>query len=253
MTRKRLAGLLTAVLSLTPQGVRAADTLVVAGEGGVFHPGLAKSWSAEGEAMIFLLADGTDGARIATVLGERLAQAQIALEGTKLTIRGIPSSALLEQLATLDVSGEGDPLAALAGLGGGVPANEGPEAGGSIRASKPIPLPNAVLGAMASAAEPGVERLEAEVVDVGRGTFPQVTLKLRFRRASREGPLKGKIAAGSILETPVLLAGSAGAVDFTQAATQRNLGAYYLRKGDRVLLRAVEAGGRIVVDWIERK
>ena len=38
MTRKRLAGLLTAVLSLTPQGVRAADTLVVAGEGGIFHP-----------------------------------------------------------------------------------------------------------------------------------------------------------------------------------------------------------------------
>jgi hypothetical protein len=256
--KARLSWFAAAVLfvlafALSPAAAR-ADTLVVAGGGGTYKPGLAKSWRVDGNTVTFELAEGADGNQIAAILKERLAQATITLEGSKvlpvkLKVVGIPAPALLDQLSTLTI-GEGDPLTALAALGGSVREGEGPEAGGSIRASKPMPVA-ALLGTIGDADR--AERFEAEVVDVTRGPFPQVTLTLRVRRAPTAGSLGAKLGAGKIVEIPVMFAGT-GAVDFAQLATQRNLAAFYAKKGDRLIAHAVAGdNGHMALDWVERK
>jgi len=89
---------------------------------------------------------------------------------------------------------------------------------------------------------------------VTRGAFPQVALKLKVRRAIAAGALKGKVGAGKIIEVSVLLGPQGGAVDFTQPSIQRNLAAYYLKKGDRVIVRVAEGtGGQVLVEWLERR
>jgi hypothetical protein len=241
--------LLIAAVVLAPLAAN-ADPLVTAAGAGSYKPGVAKSWSAEGDKVTFVLTDGADAAAIATILKDKLPEAKVSVDAGKVIVAGMAMPALLEKVAVISV-GDVDPLAALAGLGGSVKSSEGPEAGGSIRASKPTPI-TALMGASAEAE--AAERFEADVVDVARGTFPQVALKLRVRRAIAAGALKGKVGAGKIIDVPVQLGAPAGAVDFTQTSIQRNLAAYYLKKGDRVIVRVVEGtGGQVLVEWIERR
>lgn len=238
-----------AAILVTPLAAH-ADPLVTAAGGGAYKPGVARSWSAEGDKVTFVLADGADAAAIAATLQAKLPDAKVSADAGKLVIAGIGLPALLEKLSGISV-GELDPLAALAGLGGSVKGGEAPEAGGSIRAAKPTPV--AALMSASAEAE-AAERFEAEVVDVARGAFPQVALKLKVRRAITVGALKGKVGAGKIIDVAVLLGAQGAALDFTQPSIQRNLAAYYLRKGDRVIARVVEGtGGQVMVEWLERR
>lgn len=233
---------LAAILFAAPLAAGAGDTLVVAGGGGAYSPDLAKSWSVEGDAVAFLLADGVDGNLVAGLLKDRLAKALVSFADGKLIVKGIPLPALLDQLSVLPVSSDPDPLVALAGLGGGVPAGEGQEAGGSIRASSPTAL---------ALAPDKAELVQADVLEVTRGAFPQVVLELRVRRSVGAGVLKGK--AGRTVEAPVLFAGSPASIDFANERTQHNLAAYYLKQGDRVVLHVIDDGGRLAIDWLERR
>jgi hypothetical protein len=249
----RLAILGAVLGALVGSSAHAADTLVVAGADGKYTPGAAKSWSEAGGGLTFVLQDGIDGEKTAATLRERLAQAKVTFAGGKLSIIGIPTPALLDQLSALSLSGEADPLAALAGLGGGGGGSSGPEGGGSIRASKPTPLPP---GAFPGTVAPGAaahgpdERFEAEVIDVTRGVFPQVKLKLRIKKVAKSGALKGKLVKNKVVEAPVVV--SQG--DLGSADGQRNLAGYYLMKGDRVSLHAIEPkDGELAVDWLERR
>lgn len=235
---------LTAVTALA-----SADTLVVKTALGKYEPGAAASWSASGDALVFVLADDVDANTVATTLTDRLAQIKVALDGKKMTVSGIPSEALLDQLSALSLSGEADPLAALAGLGGSGVAMDGPEAGGSIRASKPTAFPASIF-----AEHDAAERANAEVVRVSRGEFPAVTLKLRIRTSARTGPMKKLLRRGKLFEAPVLLTANGEFIDLTAVHNQRNLVGFYLIRGDRVSIHTIEGeGGTVRIDWIERR
>ena len=83
-----------AVALLWSGSVWAADTLVVAGGGGTYKPGIAKAWTATKDALTFELASDADAAKTAATLKERLAQATITVVGPKVTIKGIPQDQL---------------------------------------------------------------------------------------------------------------------------------------------------------------
>jgi hypothetical protein len=214
---------------------------------------VATSWTTTADSVTFVLGDGTDGAKIVETLKERLSSVKVALDGKKLTVSGAPSATLLDQMSGVSLSGEADPLAALAGLGGGQPSNEQPEGGGSIRAHKDMPMPGAAEQpanpAVSSKDHPAEELIEAEVLDVTRGAFPQVALKLKVKKEAKAGALKGKLEKDDELSASVLVS-----QNLSDPQTQRNLGAYYLKKGDKVKLYAVSKGkGAYDVDWVERK
>ncbi len=249
--RKLLVVSLVSMWSIV--ALAAADTLIVSGGNNSYKPGAAASWTTTADSVTFVLADGVDGAKVAQTLKERLATAKVALDGKKLTVSGVPSATLLDQLSGLSLSGEADPLAALAGLGGGQPANEAPEGGGSIRASTPRNV-GGMIGPQtaepqASATEPSADNMvEAEVVDVSRGAFPQVSLKLKVKKNAKAGPLKEKLDKGDTFSGAVMVS-----TNLTDPKNQRNLGAYYLKKGDKVSVHAQPKGDAYEVDWVERK
>lgn len=259
------AAFLVSYVVIHTSDVRAADTLVVAADG-AYKPGIAKSWTGTGSIVTFVLAEGANGEEISATLRDRLANAKVEFADGKLTISGLPMAGLLDQLSALNLTGDSDPLAVLAGLGGGgVQGTAGPEGGGSIRASKPTALPPGIAAAMAAetaAAPPAApavrqpeERFECDVVDVKRGAFPVVSLKLRVRVAPADAKLSPTFKVGMPLELPVNVTGAAGAsFDPTKPDQQRNLAAYYLKKRDRVEIHATALpSGGYEIDWIERK
>lgn len=259
-------------LVLVPLSALGADTLVVK-DGAAFKPGVAKSWSADGTTVTFVLADGADGAKLAQLLNDRLSAVKSSGEGSTLRVVGLAMPALLEQLAGLALGGE-DPLADLGGLGGAAVASNSPEGGGSIRASRPTDFafpsddsPSAA-GSPEPAPKPHVfqehdphERFDADVMEVRRGAYPMVVLKLRVRRAAESGVWQKEMRKGRIIEATVLLPSGTATIDLNDPAMRRNLGAFYLASGDKVALHALakpaEKGrtqyDTINVDWIERQ
>ncbi|MBI3178071.1 MAG: hypothetical protein HYZ27_00320 [Deltaproteobacteria bacterium] len=239
------------VLLLATAGLaHAADTLVTKGADGKIGPGAAKSWKVTGGTVTFALAAGADGPAIAQFLTARLANAQVKLEGGALVISGIPAEALLDQLSAMSLSGGGDPLADLAGMGGAAVAMDTPEGGGSIRAAKP----NTTAFATHIKDHDAGERIEVEVIEAKRGTFPEVTLKLKVRRVAKSGPLKKKLKSGQVIEAAVLFHGSQAGIDLWAGQNQRNLAAFYVSSGDRITVHPVaREGDAIAIDWIERK
>ena len=228
-----------------------AETMVSAREGGTsYQAGLANTWRSEGEkTVVFTLRDGVDGDSLAVILADNLPNVRIAYEKPYMTIIGLPEKELLARLATID--SKGDALADLADMGGDMVAMQGPEAGGSIRASKPDNLISLVhqLGEH----EPD-QRFMAQVVGVERGTFPSVNLRLRITRLAKTGDMRKKLRVGRVIDAQVHYSSDDGKVNLNLPVNQRNLVAYYLEKGDRVLIHPVAAdNGAFAVDWIMRQ
>lgn len=224
--------------------------VLVTQDGDSFAPGAATAWAEEGGVVVFTLAPGVDAEQVAAILRDRLAAATVTVDDGKINVAGVPQAALLGQLSTLSLSGEGsDPLADLAGLGGAV-AMGTPEGGGSIRATNPSGLaPPRVIDE-----HDPKERVQAEVVAVARGPFPTANLKLKLLSAVKTGPLKKKLRKGKTVEAAVILPTSGGnVIDYEQESAQRNVVAYYLTKGDHVTVHAIaDADGKMEIDFIER-
>jgi len=228
----------------------AADTLVVMGSDGKLGSGVATSWEGSRTTVVFTLAEGADGVAWAQALSERLAGATAVFEGGKLEVTGIPRSTLLDQLSTLTITGDADPLAELAGLGGDVAAMDGPEGGGSIRASKPTAV---AMGPRAIKSHNANERFEAEVVAVTQSEFPKVSLELKMRKGGRNSPLKKKLYYGKIIDAVVVYNVDGGVVDLGDEANRRNLAAWYLKKGDRIQIHPLATSVNYEIDWLTRK
>ncbi len=242
-----LRALVFATLTLlTGTAFAAADTLVVRGQDGSFQPGAASSWKEEGGSVRFNLVDGVDSAAVVQALAERLAGATFKAEPKAVVVTGIPLGRLLEQVATVTIGG--DPLAGIAGMQGTTVAFAQPEAGGSIRATKPQ-----LLAALVPH-EP-TERLEAEVIETQRGVFPAVALKLRVRRAAKAGPYAKQLIGDKVFTGVIAFTGKQQTVDMGSESNQRNAGAYYLQQRDRVFVHVNQLDPKGVaasIDWIER-
>lgn len=222
------------------------ETLVVRGQDGSFAPGLASSWKDEGGTVRFALVDGVDPAAVVQALSERIAGAQFKTDVRTVLVSGIPMARLLEQVAAVTIGN--DPLAGIAGMQGTTVAFAPPEAGGSIRATKPQLLTSLIPH------EP-TERLEAEVMEAQRGAFPAVALKLRVRRAPRTGPYAKQLVGDKVFIGVIAFTGKAQTVDMSSESNQRNAGAYYLQARDRVFVHVNQLdakGAAASIDWVER-
>ena len=128
-----------------------------------------------------------------------------------------------------------DPLSELAALGDAL-ADTGPEVGGSIRAKK-----DAQLAELQRLKAP--ENVEGRVEEVRRGRFPAVALRIRVLRPAQSGPGK-ELRRNAIVVVVPALAVTAGKVRLDDPATQVNAGAFYLRRGDRVVFEPAKRSGK---------
>lgn len=139
-----------------------------------------------------------------------------------------------------------DPLEALASLGDSLLADESEEGGGSIRARQTRDR-LAVLRLKDS------RNLEAKITTIRKGTFPTVALKVKVTRPAQEGA-GAKMAKNQTLVVFPRLKFSSSVVDLADDPTLLNAGAYYLHRGDKVMIRLGYQRGRVwEADYIERK
>lgn len=121
-----------------------------------------------------------------------------------------------------------DPLAELAELGDEA-VDTGPEGGGSIRAKKDADLTR-------SKRVKDKRNIEAKVEEVITKSFPIVAIKVKVSKSAKEGE-GAKIAKNTklILVPKLKVKGKAVALD--DDATLINAGAFYLKKGDKIVVR----------------
>ena len=239
---------LVVLFTLLTSPLTRADKVVVK-EGEVFKPQLAVKWVEDAQGVTLTLADKEDASLVAEQITAQVkgATAKVTVQGT-IIITGIKLDALLEHLALLDI--ELDPLAALGGLGQGL-AMAGPEAGGSIRASKPTALPFSVVPQAVFKPHDSDERFIARVTDIKRGEFPNVVLTLKIKRKPEEGSIKLKKKRR--YQALVLMAGQGQSPDFTSPNNQENLSAWFLLAGDRVEGHVVKkVDDTVYLDYIKR-
>ncbi len=140
---------------------------------------------------------------------------------------------------------EGDPLAELAALGDEM-AETGPEGGGSIRAKKEADLDRTMR-------LKDKRNVEAQVEGVNTARFPFVAVKLKIRKPATDGAGKSVKKNSEIVVVPAMKF-SGKSADLTDEATLMNAGAYYLQRGDRVMVRLGEKKGSVwSAEYIERR
>ena len=95
--------------------------------------------------------------------------------------------------------------------------------------------------------------LEARVTGIKKGTFPTVALKVKVVKAADEGA-GAKVQKNQTLVVFPRLKFAAASVDLLDDPTLTNAGAYYLQRGDKVMIRLGYQRGRVwEADYIERK
>ena len=160
-------------------------------------------------------------------------------------IRGLTVVLVLFVAATVDAQDDVDPLAELAALGDAI-AETGPEGGGSIRAKRDV--------------DPEVAKrmkdpknFEGKVEMVKLGRFPAVAIKIKVTKPAKDGAGKSIKRNASLVVIPKLKVDS-GKVAMEDGSTLINAGAFYLKKGDKVLVRLGAEKGKVwEADYIERK
>ncbi len=232
-----------------------AGTLIVFDESGKPAPGLAKAWQEEGEKLIFELRAGVDGEILILKINERLPHLKAEWNGKYLALSGIPVEGMFEQLSFTVLEGEMDPLAGLSGLGDSVAAFNLPEAGGSIRASKP--MPEALIPKKSTQPAQPKNVLRGKVLGIERGEFPHVTLTIEIASVKKAAKGKRKLKAGKAKvkrwKGPVVFVRDAMGIDLRDKKNQSNLSALYLRSGDEIKFVPIFKGKRLVgLDFVER-
>ena len=140
---------------------------------------------------------------------------------------------------------ESDPLSELAALGE-MFSDASPDGGGSIRAKQ-------AANTDQSRRLKDKRNITAKVEAVKAGRFPTVALKVKVTRAAKEGEGKA-IPKNTVLVVVPDFNIRGGEVDLRDPQTARNAGAWYLNRGDKVMIRLGKQVGQVWhAQYIERR
>ena len=147
-------------------------------------------------------------------------------------------------LAPAALADDKDPGAAMAELGDQL-AMENPEGGGSIRAKKDPDVTT-------TQRKNDKKNVQARVISIKKGAFPQVALVLKVTKPAEDGANKSKKDEQLIVVPSYKLAGKT--VDLADQASVLNAGAFFLAEGDTVFVRLDAKEGKIwKAAYIERR
>ena len=214
----------------------AGDPMLVKADG-AYKDGIV-SVSSKAPKEITLKVLKGDAKAVADFIKDKLAGADVSVTGENIKIKGLAEKDALDKLAALEF----DALPAL--------SMDAPEAGGSIRVGRAMDLQEG---------SPGEEneRFRATVVQVLKGRYPIVTLKIKVVGAPKNVDLAKKLKKVTYIQAQVALGQNAQGPDLANPLTQRNLAASYLKAGDSIMVHVSElkdkkAPDNYVIDFIER-
>lgn len=224
-------GMMTLVLGagLLAASVADADPLVKM-DGGKASPGVITAWSGSGKKIELTVAAGKDARAVAASIEANVSGVRTKVQGGKVLAIGKTEADLLQALAGVDFGGEEDmTLLAAAALEDDV------DSGSSLRAKTTADLKK-ILSDRATVAQ-------GQVVSVTQGAFPNVTVNVRVL-SGPTGELGKAIRKGQTVAFTPTFAKKGDQLDLSQTTTQTNVGAYFLKAGDRVSVKVGKAAGK---------
>lgn len=196
-------------------------------------PGVAESWTANGEVVTLVIGADHDAEAVAKAILEQLEGVSAKTEKNRIVLTGMKKDALVAALTKVDIAGADDVdemLAAMQKPGGDE------DSGSSIRATKAVDFSD-VVGAKH-------QQVTAKVLEVERARYPYVTIKVRIVKVPRKFR---DFKAGHVLSVVPKIRTKDGSVDQEDRATMLNIGAWYVQPGDRVVMRMDEKRSEL---WI---
>ncbi len=213
----------SAVLVCCAAGSGWADPLV-ARKDGKPSPSVVTEWKGDGKKVELSLKEDADPREVATAIESGVQGVRTKVRSGKVLVIGMAQEPLLEALTEVEVDNSDlDVLAEAASL------DEEFDTGSSIRAKKTASL-QALLKDRETTAV-------GTVVAVQSGAFPETRVEVRILSAPTGETLKEPLRKGQRVRFHPVIAMTDGGPDLTDAATQTNIGAWYLKKGDRVRVK----------------
>lgn len=237
--RASVAGWAVALALLVGLDMRAgADPLVVM-EGGKPKPGVVSAWKGSGKKVELTVKQGADANAVASAIGSGVEKVKAKVTAGKVVVTGKTEAELLPLLAGIDVGDEGLGALAAAAMGG-----DELDSGSSLRAKKTADLDKLFKDQATSA--------QGKVVGVGGDKFPNAVVEVKILKGPT-GDLATKVRKGQTVKFKPMLKMKDGRVDLEDGATQTNLGAWYLEKGDSVRVKiSAEKDGAFEAEYISR-
>ena len=236
----KLTGPMIAATALTLAGTTLAAPLVKM-EDGTPTPSVVTAWSGKGKKVELALARDADPRAVAAAIEASVDRVRAKVKAGQVLVLGKTVDELLPALAKIDLDGPEDDLTTLAEVS---VATDDVDSGSSLRAKKTADLERLLSDRARTAV--------GKVVSIARVSFPQTEVRVRILRAP-SGPLGNVIRKGKTLVFVPQFKQKEGTLDLADAETQTNIGAYFLRKGDRVRIRVGQRrGGRYAAEIITR-
>ncbi len=202
---------------------------LVALKDGAPSPGVVIEWSGAGRKVELTLKAGTDPAEVATLIetsvdGVRL----VKVNAGKVVVIGLDQDTLLQALTDVDLGGDDLDILAAAAI-----HQDDFVTGSSIRAKKRAELQKLLKDRKTVA--------YGRIVAVQSADFPRTRLKVRILRAPTGKFGDKTIRRGrNVIFAPIVKMKD-GRPDFEDEGTLANIGAWFLKKGDKVRIRVGEA------------
>lgn len=220
-------GALALGAALTVSSVALAEPLVTMADGAA-QPGVVTEWSGKGKKVTLSVKDGADAAAVAEAIESGVDRVRVKVAGGKILVIGKTQDDLLAALAEVDFGG-GDDLGLLAAAS----LDDGIDSGSSLRAKK--------TGDLKKLFKDRATVARGQVVGVRTGAFPKVIVKVRIL-SGPTGELGKTIRKGkTIAFVPAFEMNKKGKPKLSDTETQTNLGAYFMKKGDRVKVKVGQA------------
>ncbi|MEO1334604.1 MAG: hypothetical protein AAFV29_03135 [Myxococcota bacterium] len=213
---------MVAVLVWAPSSTLWAEPLLTL-EKGEPQPAAVSGWSGAGKKIELTVKEGVDPQTVATAIEASLDRVRVKLKAGKLLVIGMEQAPLLKALADIELGSDDlDVLAEAAAM------EDDFDTGSSLRAKKAASLKKRLRDRETT--------VYGRVVAVKSATFPRTRITVRILRGPR-GELGKKIRKGRKIHFQPVLPARTSELDYSDAATVANVGAWFLKKNDRVRIK----------------
>lgn len=213
---------LCAALFTLPSRVSTAEPLLKMA-GGKPSPGVVTAWTSSGPKVELTIKKGVDAKAVADAIEGNVEKVKAKVSGGKVVVLGKSQADLLPLLAKVDFGG--DDIGALAK---NAAQGTDSDSGSSLRAKKTADL-DAMFKDQAVTAQ-------GTVVDAGGTKFPNAEVTVTILRAP-SGDLGKDIRKGKQVKFKPEFRMKGNDVDWSDPSSQMNAGAWFMKKGDRVLVK----------------
>jgi hypothetical protein len=193
-------------------------------EGATPKPGVITAWSSSGPKVELTVKDGTDAKAVAETIEANVEKVKAKVQGGKVVVIGKAEADLLKALSAVDFGGSDD----LAALADASRSAEDADSGSSLRAKKTVDLAKMFKDQAVTA--------QGIVFDAGGTTFPHAEIIVNVIRAPT-GDLGKTVRKGAKVKVKPVFKMKGKDIDWSDENTQLNCGAWFMQKGDKVLVK----------------